>query len=93
MTEQQNPPGKVVNWPLIACHCVALPLELLLHDIRSFGVRSVGPRVPGALILIFVFLAGYQGDNLVPLIGLMIAVFVMGLIARLSAIRLWNTKS
>jgi hypothetical protein len=39
----EKPPGEVVNWPVIACYSVGLPLELLLHNVMTFGARSVGP--------------------------------------------------
>jgi hypothetical protein len=85
------PEGPVVNWPLIVCHFLALPPELVLHKVTSFGVRSVAPRIGGALLLMFLFVAFHPGENCLPLICFMIAVIALGLVAQISALlRKWR---
>jgi hypothetical protein len=92
--QQQNserPAGKVVNWPLIVCHFLGLPLELVLHNVKTFGVRSVGPRAGGALLVMFLFVAFHPDENVRPLIWFMIAVVPLSIAAQISAtLRLWR---
>lgn len=95
MRQQQNngakPPGQVVNWPLIVCHFLGLPLELVLHNVKTFGVRSVSPRAGGALLLMFLFVAFHPDENVLPLICFMIAVVPLSIVAHISAkLRHWR---
>ena len=84
-TSAANPSGPVVNWPLIVCLSAALPIELALHDLRTFGVRSVPPRAAGAALLMFLFMAFHQNDNGAPLFCYMIAVILLSVIAQIIA--------
>jgi len=63
----------------------ALPLELLLHELRSFGVRAVGPKATAAVLVMFLFVAFHPGDNLMPLTVFMVAVIPFSIIAHVSA--------
>jgi hypothetical protein len=88
--QQQNsvkPPQQVVNWPLIVCHVAGLPVELLLHNVRTFGVRSAGPRVVMVVLLMFLFMAFHPNDNCRPLFWFMIAVIALSIVAQISAWR------
>jgi hypothetical protein len=80
-----KPPGPVVNWPLIVCLSAALPVELLLHDLRTFGVRSIGPRAVAALLLMFFFAGFHPDENCVPLTCLMVATILLSLVAQIIA--------
>jgi hypothetical protein len=84
-TSGANPDGPVVNWPLIACLSAALPIELVLHDLRTFGVRSIPPRAVGTALLMFLFVAFHPNDNGAPLFGYMIAVILLSIIAQIIA--------
>ena len=91
--EQRRPPGPMegVNWLLIFFYSVALPLELVFHNVRTFGVRSVGPRAAGAVLVMIFFFPCYPNDNCQPLFLFMLAVIVLSTIARISAqLRHWN---
>lgn len=86
MNKQQENNGKPpVNGLLIACHFVSLPVELLLHNVKTFGIRSVGPRIGGALLLMFLFVAFHPDENCRFLVGFMIAVAALGSVAQISA--------
>jgi hypothetical protein len=89
MSSQQNnnatPPGQSVNWPLIACLCAILPIELVLHDVRTFGVRSIGPRVLGAALLMFIFAHFHPNENGAPLICFMSVTILLSIIAQIIA--------
>jgi hypothetical protein len=95
MNRQQNntakPQGPVVNWPLIICLSAALPIELLLHDVRTFGVRYVGPRAVAAVLVMFFFAGFHPEENCLPLTCLMIATILLGVIAQIIAnVRRWR---
>jgi hypothetical protein len=86
--QQQNSmkaPEQVVNWPFIFCCVASLPLELLLHNIKTFGVRSVGPRAVMAVLLMFIFIAAHPNDDCRPLFWFMILVIPLSIIAQFSA--------
>ena len=88
MNEQHNnakPPGQMVNWPLIACHFLSLPVELLLHNVKTFGIRSIGPRAGGAVVIMFLFAAFHPGENCWPLGCFMVAVVALSIVAGISA--------
>jgi hypothetical protein len=89
MNSQQNnaakPPGQVVNWPLIACLCAILPIELVLHDLRTFGVRSISPRAAGSALLMFLFVGFHPNDNGAPLFCFMIAIILLSIVAKIIA--------
>jgi hypothetical protein len=91
MNRQQNniakPPAQVVNWPFIICHFLGLPFELVLHNVKTFGVRAVSPRVGGALLLMFLFVAFHPDENVTPLICFMFAVVPLSIVAYISANR------
>jgi hypothetical protein len=80
-----NQQGPVVNWPLIICLSVSLPIELVLHDLRTFGVRSIPPRAAGAALLMFLFMAFHPNDNGVPLFCYMMVVILLSVIAQILA--------
>ena len=89
MNQGQNnsakPPGQVVNWPLILCLSASLPIELMMHDLRTFGVRSISPRAVAALLLMFVFAGFHPDENCVPLICLMAATILLSVVAQIIA--------
>jgi hypothetical protein len=84
-TGAAKPQGPVVNWPLIICLSVSLPIELVLHDLRTFGVRSIPPRAAGAALLMFIFMAFHSNDNGAPLFCYMMAVILLSIIAQIVA--------
>jgi len=86
-TQTATPP---TNWPLIVCHFAALPVELVLHRVRTHGKRSVSPRIGGAMLLMFLFMAFHQGENVAPLQWLMFATMILGVIAYIDAYRRWK---
>jgi hypothetical protein len=80
-----------VNWPLILCYVAGLPIELVLHNVRTFGTRSVGPRIVMALLLMLVFVWSHPQDDCRPLISFLIAVVPLSIIAQVSAmLRQWR---
>jgi hypothetical protein len=79
------PSGSNTNWPLIFCLFSGLPLELVLHDVRTFGVRSVGPRAGGAALVMFVFVCCHPHDDQRPLTCFMIAAIVLSIVAQIIA--------
>jgi len=86
MTQQQNkfaPKQSPVNWPVIVCMSASLPIELLFHDFRTFGVRSIGARVAPAVLLMFVFAGFDANENSLPLFGLIIATVLLTVIAQI----------
>jgi len=83
--QQQKPPDKVVNWPFIFCHVVGLTLDLLFHNIWTFGVRSAGPRLWPAVLVMFLWIACHPDDNCQPLFLFMILVIVLGCVAHFNA--------
>jgi hypothetical protein len=89
MNQGQNntakPPAPVVNWPLILCLSAALPIELLLHDLRTFGVRYVGPRAVAAVLIIFLFAGFHPDENCTPLTCLMVATILLSVVAQIIA--------
>ena len=98
MNQGQNntakPPAPVVNWPLILCLSAALPIELLLHDLRTFGVRYVGPRAVAAVLIIFLFAGFHPDENCTPLTCLMVATILLSLGAQIIAkVRQWRGQS
>ena len=95
MNRQQNnakPPGQDVNWPLIACHFVSLPVELLLHNVKSFRhFDRLTPGPGGALLIMFLFVAFHPGENCWPLGCYMLAFVALSIAARIIAmLRLWR---
>jgi hypothetical protein len=80
-----KPPGQAVNWPLITSHFISLPLDLVLHNVKTFGVRAVRPRTGGALLIMFLFVAFHPDENVIPLIANMVAVVALSIIAYISA--------
>jgi hypothetical protein len=68
-----------------------LPLELVLHNVRTFGVRSVGPRAGGAVLLMLLFVAFHPGENVRPLTCFTIAVIPLSITAQIIAtVRHWR---
>jgi hypothetical protein len=98
MAPQKDSNAKPRNRPLLRPMDVvgfaALPMELLLHKPQSFGVRSVGPRAGGAVVLTLLFLAFHPNDDCVPLALFLIAIIASSILAHVSAIvRLRNGES
>lgn len=79
------PPEQGVNFVVLFISFAALPLELLLHNVFTFGVRSAGARGAGAVLLMFLFAMFYTNDNCTPLFVLTIATAVLCVIAHVSA--------
>jgi hypothetical protein len=84
-TTPTQPPGKPVDWPVIVCLSAGLPIELIFHDFRTFGVRSIGPRMVIALILMVLFAGFHPQDNGAPLGCFMVYTIVVGTFAFLVA--------
>ena len=98
MNQGQNntakPQKPVVNWPLILCLSAALPIELVLHDLRTFGVRSISPRAVAAVLLMFFFAGFHPNENCVPLTCLMVATILLSIVAQIIAkVRQWRGQS
>jgi hypothetical protein len=84
-TTPTQPPGKPVDWPVIVCLSAGLPIELVFHDFRTFGVRSIGPRMVIALILMFLFAGFHPQDDGAPLGCFMVFTIIAGTVAFLVA--------
>lgn len=90
-TPNEKAPQQPVNWPLIVCHFAGLPLELVFHDVRTFGVRAVGPKLGGALLLMFLFAASHSHESGMPLGIFMLAVLLLGITAQIITwVRQWG---
>jgi len=86
-----KPQGPVVNWPLIICLSAALTIELVLHDVRTFGVRYIGPRAVAAVLVMFVFAGFHPDENCTPLTILMVATIALSVVGQIIAsIRQWR---
>lgn len=86
-----QPTGPVVDWPVIFCMSAGLPIELVLHDIRTFGVRSIGSRATIALLLMAVFVGFHPNDNAAPLGFVMVGTVALSLLAfAIAKIRQWR---
>jgi len=95
MNQVQNnaakPEGPVVNWLLILCLSAALPIELLLHDLRTFGVRYIGPRAMAAVLVMFLFAGFHPDENCTPLSILMVTTIGLSVVGQIIAIiRRWR---
>ena len=80
-----NPPEQGVNFVEMFISFAALPLELLLHNVFTFGVRSAGARGAGAVLVIYLFAMWNPYDNQTPLFVLMVVTAVLAVVAHLSA--------
>jgi hypothetical protein len=74
------------NYFALFCASMALVPELLLHDPRTFGIRSVFPRVGGAVLMIYVFAVAYVADDKTPLLFLAIATIILSILAYIAAL-------
>jgi hypothetical protein len=74
------------NWTALLCCSAALPLELLLHDVSSFGTRTVPSRFLGAALIMYVVIVGYQHSNGAPLACLVGMTMVLSLLAQVCAV-------
>jgi hypothetical protein len=79
------PPEQGVNFVEMFVSFAALPVELLLHNPFTFGVRSAGARGAGAVLLMYAFGMFYTVDNRMPLFVLMIATAILCVVAQVSA--------
>jgi hypothetical protein len=91
MPGQQNnkeePQNNGVNYGDMAVAFFALAPELLLHDWRSFGIRSVAPRAAGTVVAMYLFAMCYTFDNQTPLLALTAIVALLSICAHISAAR------
>jgi hypothetical protein len=86
-----KPQGPVVNWPLIVCLSAALPIELVLHDVRTFGVRYIGPRAVAAVLVMFLFAGFHPNENCTPLSILMVTTIGLSVVGQsIANIRQWR---
>ena len=83
--DKQAPPPQGVNYADMAIAFIALVPELLLHDPRTFGVRSVAPRGGGAVVATYVFALFYTYDDKTPLIALSLVTAILAICAYISA--------
>lgn len=81
----QEPPENGVNFVEMAIAFFSLAPELLLHDFRTFGVRSVGPRAAGTVLAMYIFANCYSFDNRTPLLMLTTIVALLAIVAHISA--------
>jgi hypothetical protein len=84
--KNENPPDDGPNYVAMFCAFIALVPELLLHDPRTFGIRSVGPRGGGAILVMYVFAICYANDNKSPLLWLTLITALLALFAYISAV-------
>ena len=84
--ENEPQPENAVNYADMAIAFFALAPELLLHDWRSFGVRSVGPRAAGTILAMYLFAICYSYDNRTPLLLLTAIVALLAVAAHISAV-------
>jgi hypothetical protein len=82
-TEENS--GNGVNYVEMAIAFLALAPELLLHDWRTFGIRSVGPRAAGAVLGMYLFTGFCTYDNRTPLLALTAIVALLAIMAHGSA--------
>ena len=76
--EQNNPDNRPqTNWLLIGILSAGLPIELVLHDIRTFGVRSIGPRAVFALLIMIVFSGLFPNEDGRPISAFIVLTFVL----------------
>ena len=83
--ESQAPPEPGANYGEMAIAFIALVPELLLHDPRTFGIRSVAARGGGAVLAMYIFALFYDHDNTRPLLILTLVIAVLAITAYLSA--------
>ena len=83
--ESQTPPEPGANYGEMAIAFIALVPELLLHDPRTFGIRSVAARGGGAVLAMYIFALFYDHDNTRPLLILTLVIAVLAITAYLSA--------
>jgi hypothetical protein len=83
--EPQTPPDSGTNYIALAVACLSLSAELTLHNPFTFGIRSVGPRAAGTLLLMWVFGLCYTSDNRTPLLAFTALIAALSVIARISA--------
>jgi hypothetical protein len=87
----QQSPQPVVNWPLLVINCGAVPLELVMHKVRTFGIRSIAPRAGGAVLLMWIFVVFHHDENCIPLLCYAGLVVLLSIIAQISAlVRYWH---
>ena len=84
--EFEPQPENAANYVDMAIAFFALAPELLLHDWRTFGVRSVGPRAGGTVLAMYVFAICYSYDNRTPLLLLTAIVALLAIAAHISAV-------
>ena len=84
--EFEPQPENAANYVDMAIAFFALAPELLLHDWRTFGVRSVGPRAGGTVLAMYVFAICYSYDNRTPLLLLTAIVALLAIVAHISAV-------
>jgi hypothetical protein len=87
--EQDNKkelPDNGVNYVDLGIAFFALAPELVLHDPRSFGVRSVGPRALGTLLSMYLFASSYTYSSRRPLLVLTALIALLAIVAQISAV-------
>jgi hypothetical protein len=80
-TNNAQPAGPVVDWPVIVFMSAGLPIELIFHDIRTFGVRSIGSRATIALLMMALFVGFHPNDNPAPLGFFMLGTVLLSVLA------------
>jgi len=83
--EPEPTPENGANYADMAIAFFALVPELVLHDPRTFGVRSVSARGGGAVFVTYLFGLFYSEYNTGPLMMLTLATAVLALVAYLCA--------
>lgn len=86
-SNNEEPQDNGVNYVEMAIAFFALAPELLLHDWRTFGIRSVVPRAAGTVLGMRVFALCYTYDNRTPLLALTVIVALLAISAHISAVR------
>jgi hypothetical protein len=82
----ENQPYTGPNYVVLFCAFMALAPELLLHDPRTFGIRSVRPRGGGTVLTMYIFAICYTNDDRTPLLWLTLITALLVIFAYLWAV-------
>lgn len=92
--QRQNGPERPPrNWILAGCYFAAYSIELMFHDLSSFGSRFISARAGGTAVLMFGWALCHPYDDNTPLFMFMGLVIALTIVARLiAAIREWRDR-
>lgn len=75
-----------VNWILFIARALAVSVEVFLHQSRSFGERYMGLQTGAAVLILFVYPMFWQGHEVGPQFGFLLAFLMMCCIVRVATI-------